>query len=176
MTPGSADAAAAAPLAEAALDDHHPTGREVEGGAAVVDHDPARAGSTAQRRPRRRGRRRLIIDGPPSSFLSGDRRVRRLLAGYRAVELDHLRTTGVVPNLHLVVPNREIIDDRPWVANNLYAPFLAARVPAVAQLLDTAVCTKSLVWTSAYAEKSARRSATRSPMAWRRTRRRSGRS
>ena len=78
--------------------------------------------------------------------------MRRLFAGYRAVELDHFRTTGVVPIMHLVVLNREIVDDRPWVANNLYAPFLAARVPAVAQLLDTAVCTKSLVWESDYAE------------------------
>jgi 4,5-dihydroxyphthalate decarboxylase len=106
----------------------------------------------------------LLLDGtldavltarPPRAFLDGDLRIRRLFPDFRAAELDYHRATGIVPIMHVVVIKRDVLARHPWVANNLRRAFEEARRPAATQLRDTAVCSSSLVWESAYAEQEA---------------------
>jgi 4,5-dihydroxyphthalate decarboxylase len=54
--------------------------------------------------------------------------------------------------MHVIVVKRDVLAANPWVANSLRRAFELARKPATAALRDTAVCSTSLVWESAYAE------------------------
>ncbi|WP_300017579.1 ABC transporter substrate-binding protein [Pseudonocardia sp.] len=94
----------------------------------------------------------VLTARPPRAFLAGDPRIRRLFPDFRTAELEYHRATGIVPIMHVVVVKRDVLERHPWVANNLRHAFELARQPATAQLRDTAVCTSSLVWESAYAE------------------------
>lgn len=94
----------------------------------------------------------VLTARPPRAFLNGDPRIRRLFPDFRAAELDYHRATGIVPIMHVVVVKRNVLARHPWVANNLRRAFELARRPAVEHLRDTAVCTSSLIWESAYAE------------------------
>lgn len=97
----------------------------------------------------------VLTARPPRAFLTGDPRIRRLFPDFRAAELEYHRATGIVPIMHVVVVKRDVLAQHPWVANNLRRAFELARRPAAANLRDTAVCSSSLVWESAYAEQEA---------------------
>lgn len=97
----------------------------------------------------------LLTARPPKAFLGGDPRIRRLFPDYRAEELRYFRATGIVPIMHVVVIRRDVVERHPWIANNLRHAFELARRPAGPALLDTAVCSTSLLWEAAYAEQEA---------------------
>jgi 4,5-dihydroxyphthalate decarboxylase len=94
----------------------------------------------------------LITARAPRAFLQGDRRIRRLWPDFRAAERTYFDTTQIVPIMHVVVIRRALLTAHPWVANNLVDAFERARTPVQRELLDTAVCTSSLIWESSYAE------------------------
>lgn len=97
----------------------------------------------------------VLTARPPQAFMGGDPRIRRLFPDFRGAELEYHRATGIVPIMHVVVIKRDILAQHPWVANNLRRAFELARRPATADLRDTAVCSSSLLWESAYAEQEA---------------------
>lgn len=97
----------------------------------------------------------VLTARPPRAFLAGDPRIRRLFGDHRSAELRYFRATGVVPIMHVVVIRRDIVARYPWVANNLRRAFELAREQANPRLRDTAVCSTSLIWESAYAEEEA---------------------
>lgn len=70
----------------------------------------------------------------PTSFLSGDPRVRRLFPSFAAIEEEYGRRTGVIPIMHLVVVRREIADAQPWVLPSLQRAFEKARTAALVRL------------------------------------------
>jgi 4,5-dihydroxyphthalate decarboxylase len=94
----------------------------------------------------------LITARAPRAFLEGDRRIRRLWPDFRAAEQAYYVKTQIIPIMHVVVIRRALLAAHPWVANNLVDAFERARTPVQRELLDTAVCTSSLVWESSYAE------------------------
>src|ERR1700712_1202940 len=94
----------------------------------------------------------LITARAPRAFLEGDRRIRRLWPDFRAAEQAYYVKTQIIPIMHVVVIRRALLAAHPWVANNLVDAFERARLPVQRELLDTAVCTSSLVWESSYAE------------------------
>jgi 4,5-dihydroxyphthalate decarboxylase len=94
----------------------------------------------------------LITARAPRAFRRGDRRIRRLWTDFRVAERAYFDTTQIVPIMHVVVIRRALLTAHPWVANNLVDAFERARVPVQGELLDTAVCTSSLIWESSYAE------------------------
>jgi 4,5-dihydroxyphthalate decarboxylase len=94
----------------------------------------------------------LITARAPRAFLEGDRRIRRLWPDFRAAEQAYYVKTQIIPIMHVVVMRRALLAAHPWVANNLVDAFERARTPVQRELLDTAVCTSSLVWESSYAE------------------------
>lgn len=94
----------------------------------------------------------LITARAPRAFLQGDPRIRRLWPDFRAAERAYFDVTQVVPIMHVVVIKRSVLTAHPWVANNLVGAFERAREPVQRELIDTAVCTTSLIWESSYAE------------------------
>ena len=94
----------------------------------------------------------IVSARPPSTFVEGHPKVRRLFANCRQEEAAYFKATGIFPIMHLVVIRKTLVRDHPWLAGNLLAAFEAARRPAIRPLLDTAFCTTSLVWESSYAE------------------------
>ncbi|MGH8938026.1 MAG: 4,5-dihydroxyphthalate decarboxylase, partial [Actinomycetes bacterium] len=94
----------------------------------------------------------LISARPPTLFLEGDPRIRRVFPHYRSEERSFFQRTGILPLMHVVVLKKTLVEEHPWVANNLRSAFEAARAQAAPALLDSAVCRSSLVWESAYAE------------------------
>lgn len=94
----------------------------------------------------------LITARAPRAFLQGDPRIRRLWPDFRAVERAYFEATQIVPIMHVVVVKRSVLTAHPWVANNLVDAFERARKPVQRELIDTAVCTTSLIWESSYAE------------------------
>jgi 4,5-dihydroxyphthalate decarboxylase len=94
----------------------------------------------------------LITARAPRAFLQGERRIRRLWPDFRAAERAYFEKTQIVPIMHVVVIKREVLTAHPWVANNIVDAFERARSPVQRELLDTAVCTSSLIWESSYAE------------------------
>jgi 4,5-dihydroxyphthalate decarboxylase len=71
----------------------------------------------------------LSPDLPPL-FVAGDKRIVRLFADYKQVEIDFFRRTGIFPIMHVTVVKQEIIDKYPWVATNLVKAFEAAKALA----------------------------------------------
>jgi 4,5-dihydroxyphthalate decarboxylase len=97
----------------------------------------------------------LITARAPQSFLGGDPRIKRLWPDFRSAERAYFEATAIIPIMHVVVVRRSLVAAHPWLANNLVDAFEAARRPVQHDLLDTAVCTSSLIWESAYAEEEA---------------------
>ena len=73
----------------------------------------------------------------PDSFLRGAPHIVRLFADHKAVEQDYYRRTKIFPIMHTVVIREDVYREDPWVAQNLYQAFCAARDIAVQGLYDT---------------------------------------
>jgi 4,5-dihydroxyphthalate decarboxylase len=69
----------------------------------------------------------LITARAPLTFRDGTNRVQRLFPSFRDVERDYYQRTKIFPIMHTVVIRREIVEEHPWVAMNLYKAFCAAK-------------------------------------------------
>jgi 4,5-dihydroxyphthalate decarboxylase len=63
----------------------------------------------------------------PECFERGSPRVRRLFHEYRKVEENYARRTKFFPILHMIVLKREIYEQNPWIAGNLFDVFQRAK-------------------------------------------------
>lgn len=63
----------------------------------------------------------------PKPFLRGDKRVARLFANYKEIEIDYFRRTGIFPIMHVTVIRQEILDKHPWAAASLLRAFEKAK-------------------------------------------------
>ncbi|MEW2502767.1 MULTISPECIES: hypothetical protein [unclassified Amycolatopsis] len=91
-----------------------------------------------------------IIARPPTCFLEGHPDVVRLFPDYREKEQEYFRDTGIWPIMHLIAMRRQILDEHPWVARNLYNAFLESKQRSVERLLDPAVSRYPLPWLATY--------------------------
>ncbi len=66
----------------------------------------------------------------PRRFLKGDKRIVRLFANYKDVEIDFFKKTGIFPIMHVTAIRQEIVDKYPWVATNLVKAFDEAKALA----------------------------------------------
>lgn len=82
----------------------------------------------------------------PSSFSSGDPRVRRLFPDPVAAEKDYYAATGIFPIMHVVVVRRDVYERHPWVAQSLYKALLLAKQHAAANLYDASALRVMLPW------------------------------
>jgi len=91
----------------------------------------------------------LISPRMPSCFARGSRRVRRLFADFKRVEMDYFRRTGIFPIMHAVVLRTKLYEESPWVAQSLYKAFCEAKDRCLSQIYDSNVLRTSLPWTVA---------------------------
>ena len=92
----------------------------------------------------------------PSTFLSGEGRVRRLFENYVDVEKDYYRRTGIFPIMHTVAIRRELYEQHPWIAQSLHKAFRAAQRKAYDDLYQTAALKTMLPWLIAHVEEARR--------------------
>jgi 4,5-dihydroxyphthalate decarboxylase len=69
----------------------------------------------------------MISPTIPAPFARGDKRIARLFADYKQIEIDYFRSTGIFPIMHVATIKREITDKYPWVATNLVKAFERAK-------------------------------------------------
>jgi 4,5-dihydroxyphthalate decarboxylase len=82
----------------------------------------------------------------PSSFVERAPGVVRLFEDSRAAETAYFDETGIFPIMHVVALRRELHEQHPWVAQELYKAFVRARAEAVAGLYETAALKHMLPW------------------------------
>ena len=75
----------------------------------------------------------------PRLFLEGDKRIVRLFADYKNVEIEYFRTTGIFPIMHVTVLKQEIVDKYPWAATNLVKAFDEAKALAYRRIANPRV-------------------------------------
>jgi 4,5-dihydroxyphthalate decarboxylase len=69
----------------------------------------------------------MISPTLPRPFVEGDKRIARLFPGYKQIEIDYFRQTGIFPIMHVTTLRREIVEKYPWVATNLVKAFEQAK-------------------------------------------------
>ncbi len=92
----------------------------------------------------------------PSTFATGDGRVRRLFENFVDVEKAYFKRTGIFPIMHTVVIRRDVYERNPWVAQSLYKAFCAAQRLAYEDLRETAALKTMLPWLVAHVDEARR--------------------
>ena len=77
----------------------------------------------------------LSPDIPPL-FRDGDKRIVRLFANYKDIEIEFFKKSGIFPIMHVTVIRREITEKYPWVATNLVKAFDAAKALAYRRIAN----------------------------------------
>ena len=72
----------------------------------------------------------------PRLFLAGDKRIVRLFANYKDIELAYFRKTGIFPIMHVTTIKQEIVDKYPWVPTNLVKAFEEAKTIAYRRIAN----------------------------------------
>ncbi len=83
---------------------------------------------------------------PPASFQRGDASIVRLFDDYEPIERDYLVRTGIFPIMHVVVIRADVLAQLPWVAQNLYAAFVAAKEACLERLQDLTASRAPVPW------------------------------
>ena len=78
----------------------------------------------------------LLTPKPPTAFLAGDIRIRRLVPDYETAEAGYHRRTGFFPIMHVVAIRASLLEDRPDLGRAVYDAFDRAKAIAVARLKD----------------------------------------
>jgi 4,5-dihydroxyphthalate decarboxylase len=86
----------------------------------------------------------LISPREPSTFQNGAGTVRRLFPEPWTDEKKYFERTGIFPIMHVVVIRRALLDENPWIAQELYKGFLESKRLAMEDLLDPAAVPASL--------------------------------
>jgi ABC-type nitrate/sulfonate/bicarbonate transport system substrate-binding protein len=90
----------------------------------------------------------------PSSFSSGDGRVRRLFDDVVTVERDYYAATGIFPIMHVVVLRSDVYERHRWIAQSLYKACVAARDEAYRRVYDASALRFMEPWLIQHIEQS----------------------
>jgi 4,5-dihydroxyphthalate decarboxylase len=96
-----------------------------------------------------------IIARPPDCYLAGHPDVVRLFPSPEERERTSYLDTGVWPIMHVIAMRRQVLQDHPWAARNLYNAFEESKNRSVRRLLDPAVSRYPLPWLPGYAARMA---------------------
>jgi len=83
---------------------------------------------------------------PPASFERGDPGIVRLFRDYEPVEREYVARTGIFPIMHVVVIRADVLDRDPWVAQNLFSAFAAAKEESLGRLAEMTASRVPLPW------------------------------
>jgi 4,5-dihydroxyphthalate decarboxylase len=90
----------------------------------------------------------------PSTYSTGQGKVRRLFENYKDVEQKYFRETGIFPIMHTVVIRRDVYEQNRWVAQALYKAFVEAQKHTYDDLYVTAALKAMLPWLTAHVEET----------------------
>lgn len=93
-----------------------------------------------------------LVARAPKIFESGHPDVKRVFPNYRAVEEQYYDETGIFPIMHVVALRKDMLQDNPWIARNLYNAFLEAKQRAIARFTEISVSRYCLPWAVDHAE------------------------
>jgi 4,5-dihydroxyphthalate decarboxylase len=93
-----------------------------------------------------------LVARAPKVFEAGDPNVKRLFPNYREIEERYYDETGIFPIMHVIALRKDVLEDNPWIARNLYNAFLEAKERAMARFLEISVSRYCLPWAVDHAE------------------------
>ncbi len=96
----------------------------------------------------------LISAHPPTEFKRNTGTIVRLFDDYPAVERDYWQRTGVFPIMHVITLKRDLYEEHPWVAMNLFTAFEEAKRLAIERVLSPNAPFFPLPWGFHYAERA----------------------
>lgn len=97
----------------------------------------------------------MLLDGdldavfsahPPASFERGDPGITRLFPDYEPVEREYVARTGIFPIMHVVVIRSDVLERDPWLAQNLFTAFVAAKDASLARVAEMTASRVPLPW------------------------------
>ena len=89
----------------------------------------------------------------PVCFEHGHPNVTRLFPDYLEIEMNYVKETGIYAIMHTVAFRREIVEQNPWVAANLFKAFDEARRRSVERALNNTSSALPLPWGYEYARR-----------------------
>jgi 4,5-dihydroxyphthalate decarboxylase len=93
-----------------------------------------------------------IAPSSPASFRRGSPNVARLFPDYQERDIDYFRRTSIFPIMHIVVIRKEVYEDAPWAAANLYDAFVKAKTLGIERLRHEGALFCALPWIMAHLE------------------------
>jgi 4,5-dihydroxyphthalate decarboxylase len=69
-------------------------------------------------------------------FVAKDKRVARLFPDHRAEEMAYYRRTGIFPIMHVLGLRQALVEERPWLAVNLFRAFNEAKAAAMRRMAN----------------------------------------
>jgi hypothetical protein len=103
----------------------------------------------------------MISPTLPRPFVEGDKRIARLFADYKQIEIDYFRQTGIFPIMHVTTVKREIVEKYPWVPTNLVKAFEQAKQIAYRRVANPRMI--PLAWVRTAVEEQERASSAGDP-------------
>ena len=88
----------------------------------------------------------------PSAFQNGHPKVARLFPDYRDLEADYFRRTGIYPIMHVIAMRRDILDQYPWIARNLYLAFEESKNRSLERIRYEGCSNYPIPWLPHYVE------------------------
>ncbi len=88
----------------------------------------------------------LMGADPPRCVKKNSPNVVRLFPDYYEAEVEYFRRTQLFPIMHTVVIKRELYEEHPWVATNLYKAFVEAKALAADRLPQAGALFCMLPW------------------------------
>jgi 4,5-dihydroxyphthalate decarboxylase len=96
----------------------------------------------------------LMSSAAPKSFIDGNPDIVRLYPNFADVESAHYRKTGIFPIMHTIAIKREITEQNPWMAKNLFTAFEAAKNRSTARMRDVTISRYPNPWNFVGAERA----------------------
>ncbi len=91
---------------------------------------------------------------PPAGIHGPYAMIRPLFPDARTVETEYFQRTGVFPIMHTIAIRRPVYERNPWIAQNLYKAFHAARTSSLARIFDRQASRLFVPWIAEYAEET----------------------
>lgn len=95
----------------------------------------------------------ILSAHPPECFEQGHPDVVRLYDDYQAAEEAYYERTKIFPIMHIIAIRKQILDENPWVAQNVLTAFTKARNNSVYRALEMTASRFPVPWIADTAEK-----------------------
>ena len=90
----------------------------------------------------------------PLPFEEGDPSIRRLIPNYREVEEAYYKDTKIFPIMHILAIRRDVYEENPWIAMNLYKAFTQAKDNSVYRAQEITATRFPFAWCYEAAERT----------------------